>query len=198
MNKIKQVEAYAQEMLQSEKTAHDFSHSSRVMRIAVYIGEKLDADIEIIKIAALTHDIIDKKVTDDVGQTTIKLKNKLSSIGYQDEQIKEVLNIIENISFSSGKIPESLEGKIVQDADRLEAVGAISIARAFAYGGKMNRSIYEENNDDCSIAHFYDKLLKLKDMMNTTIAKEIAKKRHIIMEEYLENFFNEWNLKDIE
>jgi len=198
MNKIKQVEAYAQEMLQSEKTAHDFSHSCRVMKIAVYIGEKLDADIEIIKIAALTHDIIDKKVTDDVEQTTMKLKNKLSSIGYQEEQIKEVLNIIENISFSSGKIPESLEGKIVQDADRLEAVGAISIARAFAYGGKMNRSIYEENNDDCSIAHFYDKLLKLKDMMNTTIAKEIAKKRHIIMEEYLENFFNEWNLKDIE
>jgi len=198
MNRIKQVEIYAKELLVTEKAAHDFSHSERVMKIAVYIGEKLNADLDIIKVAALTHDIIDKKVTNDVNQASVDLISKLSSIGYQKEEIGHVFSIIENMSYSSGRIPKTLEGKIVQDADRLEAVGAISIARAFAYGGKMDRIIYAKDDDNCSIAHFYDKLLKLKDMMNTDIAKEIAIKRHKIMEAYLVNFFDEWNLKDLE
>lgn len=197
LEKIKQIEMYAKELLVTEKAAHDFSHSQRVMRIALFIGKKLNADLEIIKVAALTHDIIDKKVTTDVEQSSVNLRNKLSLIGYTDDQIQLVFNIIENMSYSSGRIPESIEGKIVQDADRIDAVGAISIARAFAYGGKMDRVIYIEGDDNCSIAHFYDKLLKLKDLMNTDIAKQIAEKRHIVMEEYLENFFKEWNLEDI-
>lgn len=197
MDKIKQVELYAKEMLVTEKAAHDFAHSDRVMKIAVLIGEKLDADLEIIKIAALTHDIIDKKVAGNVLDASNALRHKLESLGYLTLQIDHVFDIIENMSYSSGKIPESLEGKIVQDADRLEAVGAISIARAFAYGGKMDRMIYQEDNANCSIAHFYDKLLKLKDMMNTDIAKSIAERRHKVMEEYLDNFYKEWNLEDI-
>lgn len=197
MEKLKQVKMYAREMLETEKAAHDFSHSERVMKIALHIGKKLNADLEIISVAAITHDIIDKKVTDNVRKTTLELRNELKRIGYHQDQIEHVFSIIEHMSYSSGRIPESLEGKIVQDADRLEAVGAISIARAFAYGGKMNRVIYSKDNDNCSIAHFYDKLLKLKDMMNTSIAKNIAEKRHSIMEKYLDDFFSEWNLEDL-
>ncbi len=198
MDKIKQVEIYAKKMLVTEKAAHDFFHTDRVMEIAVHIAEKLNADLDVIKIAALTHDIIDKKITDNVDQSSGDLRNELSHIGYQDSVIEHVFSIIENMSFSSARIPRTLEGKIVQDADRLDAIGAISIARAFAYGGKMDRVIYAKGDDDSSVAHFHQKLLKLKDMMNTSIAKEIAKKRHIIMEEYLENFYNEWDLKDLE
>lgn len=122
---------------------------------------------------------------------------KLLSIGYTNSQVDHVLDIIQNMSYSSGKTPKTLEGKIVQDADRLEAVGAIAIARTFAYGGKLNRLIYKEGDEDCGIAHFYNKLLLLKDRMHTGTAKQIAESRHKFMEEYLTQFYKEWNLEDL-
>lgn len=197
MNRITEVEQYAREKLVTEITAHDFEHTLRVTNIATYIGKKLDADIELIQVAALTHDIIDKKVTKNIRQSKQEMIQKLSSLGYDDMFIQHVIDIIENISFSSGRTPDSLEGKIVQDADRIDAIGAIAIARTFAYGGSMNRKIYEANNKACSIAHFYDKLLLLHEHLNTDIAKTIARSRHAFMEEYLAQFHQEWALADI-
>lgn len=200
MNKLKRVEEYTYKKLVTEVTAHDFSHSLRVMKIADYIGKNStgDMDLEIIKLAGLTHDIIDPKVAPDVEKAISDLSKNLLGIGYSKPQVERVLDIIQNMSYSSGKIPGTLEGKVVQDADRLEAIGAIAIARTFAYGGKLNRVIYEEGDEHCSIAHFYDKLLLLKDRMHTDIGKKIAVKRHQFMEAYLNQFYEEWNLEDIE
>jgi uncharacterized protein len=197
MNKVKIIEQFAREQLVTEITAHDFEHTLRVMKIATHIGKTLDADIDVIQIASLTHDIIDKKVSKNVVESKDEIIKKLSSLGYNDNFIHHIFNIIENMSYSSGRTPDSLEGKIVQDADRIDAIGAIAIARTFAYGGSMNRKIYEKNNDQCSIAHFYDKLLLLKENLNTDVAKKIAISRHEFMEEYLNQFHKEWELKDI-
>jgi len=197
MNRIKEVEDYAKEKLVTEVTAHDFEHTSRVCRIATHIGDKMNADLELIQVAALTHDIIDKKVSMNVEESKGDIIRKLSFIGYKNSFIEQVFHIIENMSFSTGKTPDSLEGKIVQDADRIDAIGAIAIARTFAYGGSMNRKIYEVGNQECSIAHFYDKLLLLKQGLHTDIAKKIAADRHQFMEDYLTQFHDEWKLKDI-
>jgi uncharacterized protein len=196
MNKIKEVEQYAREKLVTEVTAHDFEHTSREFKMATHIGKKLNADIEVIQVASLTHDIIDKKVSSNIVESKDDIIRKLTSLGYESLFIKHVFSIIENMSYSSGRTPESLEGKIVQDADRIDAIGAIAIARAFAYGGAMNRKIYEEGSAECSIAHFYDKLLLLKENLNTDIAKEIAISRHTFMEDYLTQFHKEWKFKD--
>lgn len=199
MDKINQVIAYAKEKLSTEVAAHDFYHSQRVMDIATIIGNKTsqEVDMAIIKVASITHDVIDKKVALDVSKATRELKDKLTELAYTTSQIDHVLDIIENMSYSTGRIPKTLEGKIVQDADRLEAIGAIAIARTFAYGGKKERLIYEEGNESCSIAHFYEKLLLLKDMMNTEVGREIAIERHRFMELYLKQFYKEWHLEDI-
>jgi uncharacterized protein len=197
MNKINEVELFAIEKLITEITAHDFEHTLRVMKIATNIGNLLSADIEVIQIASLMHDIIDKKVSKNVAQSKEEIISKLASLEYNNDFIEHVFSIIENMSYSSGKTPHSLEGKIVQDADRIDAIGAIAIARTFAYGGSMNRKIYEMNNKDCSIAHFYDKLLLLKENLNTDQAKKIAVSRHEFMKEYLNQFHKEWNLEDI-
>lgn len=200
MEKLEKIKEYTHNKLNTEVTAHDFSHSLRVMKIANYMGIKTvkDVDIEIIKLAGLTHDIIDKKVAPDVDEAIRNLSEELLNIGYTSHQTEHVLDIIQNMSYSSGKIPKTLEGKIVQDADRLEAIGAIAIARTFAYGGKLNRVIYEEGDENCSITHFYDKLLLLKDGMHTDIGKQIAVKRHEFMKAYLKQFYKEWNLEDLE
>jgi len=199
MNRIEQVIEYSRKKLINEIVAHDFSHSERVMKTAEYIGKNCGevVDLEVIKIAGITHDIIDKKVALDIDLEIDELSKFLLNIGYNQNQVKQVFDIISNMSFSSGRIPSTIEGKIVQDADRLEAIGAISIARAFAYGGKLNRVIYEEDNNNSSIGHFYEKLLLLKDMMNTDIGKQLAIKRHEFMESYLNQFFIEWNLEDL-
>lgn len=199
MGMLERVELYAIKQLTTEVTAHDFSHSLRVMKLAKYIGENIgqDVDLEIISVAALTHDIIDKKVVNDVDKAVKMLSDELLEIGYGVDQVKHILGIIQNMSYSSGKTPDTLEGKIVQDADRLEAVGAIAIARTFAYGGKLNRTIYSEEDSESGIAHFYDKLLLLKDKMHTEIAKSIAESRHQFMLDFLSQFYKEWNLEDI-
>ena len=150
MNKIQRVKEYAHEKLTAELTAHDFSHSLRVMKIANYIGRELnmDVDLEVVEVAGLTHDIIDKKVASNVNDSIKSLSEELFNIGYTKNQVEHVLDIIQNMSYSSGMIPKSIEGKIVQDADRLEAVGALAIARPFAYGGKLNRLIYKEGDEN--------------------------------------------------
>ncbi len=126
------------------------------------------------------------------------IRNFLRTNELNNEQIEKICEIIANISFSKGKVPKNVEGKIVQDADRLDAIGAIGIAKCFAGGSLFNRCIYDpENVKGTSIGHFYEKLLKLKDLMHTQTAKEIAEKRHNFMKLFLEEFFKEWNAEDV-
>ncbi len=193
-NNFKIIDDYVKSILSLETTGHDYFHAVRVMNNSLHLARNKKVNLEVIKAAALTHDLIDPKITNDINSSLKELKSKLSEANYQ-ENIKTILNIIQHISYSKGKIPISLEGKIVQDADRLDALGAIGIARTFAYGGKNNRMIYNPNNNDKmdSISHFYDKLFKLKDLMNTPEGKEIAEERYLYMKNFIDRFFLEWN-----
>jgi uncharacterized protein len=198
-NKFDIINDYVKNILSNEATGHDYFHSIRVMNNAVQISAGLDIDIEVVKLACLTHDLIDKKVTSNIELSKRELINKLRVAKYDETTIKELINIIENVSYSKGNTPSSLEGKIVQDADRLDALGAIGIARAFAYGGNNNRLIYNPGSQDNSdtVYHYYDKLFKLTDLMNTANAKAIAVKRTEYMKEYLTRFYAEWEGKDL-
>ena len=194
------IDNYVKNILNQETTGHDYFHAVRVMNNALEIAKEKEVNSDIVKASALTHDLIDRKVTDNIDESLKELKSKLKEANYRTEDILEIINIIQDISYSKGKIPNSLEGRIVQDADRLDALGAIGIARTFAFGGKNSRMIYNPNMDDNmdSISHFYDKLLKLKNLMNTKEAKIMAEMRSKYMNEFLDRFYLEWEGKDID
>lgn len=208
---IKKVEAYVKNKLEADKTGHDYQHIKRVVNNCKKIYENMsisDEDKNIIISAALVHDLIDYKLIDDIEKEKNKLIGLLEESNYKDSQIKEIIYIIENMSFSAnidGKKELSLLGKIVQDADRLDAIGAIGIARTFYYGGSKGHHMYDDLNKNqvrdlnkeeylkgsTVIDHFYEKLLKIKDLMNTKEGLKIAEERHKFMEEYLDNFYRE-------
>ena len=198
--KIDAIKEYVKMKLSLEATGHDYFHSLRVMNNAIQISKDLDVDIEVIKLSCLTHDLIDKKVSKNIKVSKKELTDKLKSVGYDKLVLANIVNIIETVSYSKGFIPESLEGKIVQDADRLDALGAIGIARTFAYGGNNNRLIYNPGSSDNSdsVYHFYDKLFKLTEFMNTDNARVIAMKRTKLMKNYMNDFYKEWEGKDLE
>ena len=200
----------AQKIFENEFSGHDFWHTLRVYNTAKTIAKKEKCDMEIVCLAALLHDFDDVKITNSTTELE-NATNWLNENNYAPERINWIKEIINTISFKGidTKVPKTIEGKIVQDADRLDAIGAIGIARAFAYGGskgrelwnpnkhyidRMNEEEYRKNNGN-TINHFYEKLLKLKDMMNTNTAKEIAEHRHHYMEMFLEEFYEEWNGK---
>lgn len=197
--RINSIKEYVKSILQLESTGHDYFHSVRVMNNAVQISKGLDVDIELITLACLTHDLIDKKVSNNIELSKKELIEKLRFTGYDETTVDSVMHIIENISYSKGNVPDSIEGKIVQDADRLEALGAIGIARTFAYGGKNDRLIYSPGSSDNSdsISHFYDKLFKLQNLMNTESARLIAVKRTEFMNDFLSRFYQEWEGNDL-
>ena len=160
---------------------HDTGHTLRVYRTAMAIADAEPAcDREIIALAALLHDADDHKLfrTENNENARTFLKNA----GIPESRIERIIETINAVSFSKnqGKVPETIEAKIVQDADRLDALGAIGIARTFAYGGEHGRPLSD------SVQHFYDKLLRLKDLMNTETAKKIAEKRHEFLLEFLQ------------
>jgi len=205
---ISQTESFIKNLLEGEGSGHDWWHIHRVRNNALNIAQKYDVDLFLVEMAALLHDIADHKFHD--GDESIGLKKAqdwLSSINVSQNIIETILKIMSEISFSSGQTPTSLEGKIVQDADRLDAIGAIGIARTFAYGGYKRREIYNpemppakeqtleeyKKSTEPTINHFYDKLLRLKDLMNTSEAKEIAEKRHRYMQDFLREFYAEWD-----
>ncbi len=198
----------AKAVFENEFSGHDFWHTLRVYNIAKTIAEKEKCDMEIVCLAALLHDFDDAKITN----STTELENAtkwLNENDYPQERIDWIKEIINTISFkgTDTKVPKTIEGMIVQDADRLDAIGAIGIARTFAYGGSKGRKMWDpnehyidnmneqeyRNNKGNTINHFYEKLLKLKDMMNTSTAKEIAENRHHYMEDFLKEFYSEWN-----
>lgn len=213
MNKeliIEKTKIFAKDKLYGEGSGHDWFHIERVYNLATYICEKENGDEFIVKMTALLHDIDDWKFKKENNTDTTVTENFLKSMNIDEKYINIILNIIKTMSFKGGVVDSTqhtLEGKIVQDADRLDAIGAIGIARTFAYGGSKNRLIYNpnikpieytslddvKNKDNHTVNHFYEKLFKLKDLMNTDTAKHIALERHRFMELFLEEFYYEWN-----
>ena len=202
---------FVQQELQNAEGGHDWFHIERVWKNAKMIAQSEKADIEVIELAALLHDIADSKFHG--GDEKIGPKKALDFLIDQDVDyriIDHVIAIIENVSFKGGnqvRTFNSIELDVVQDADRLDAIGAIGIARTFNYGGFKGRAMYDpEVKPDLNMTkeeyktstaptlnHFYEKLLLLKDTMNTKTGIAIAQQRHQFMETYLEQFYNEWN-----
>lgn len=192
-------------MLNSE-SGHNWFHVYRVWILAKQIAESLKANMLIVELGALFHDIADPKFHNGDREVAPRITREfLNSLAIDQEIIEQVIHIVNNVSFSKtkGKKGEfqSLELDIVQDADRLEAIGAIGIARSFHYGGYKNNEIYNpnilpnSNGVPTTINHFYEKLLLLKDLMNTDMGRKIAIHRHKYMENFLNEFYKEWNLE---
>lgn len=185
---------YIKETFLNEGTGHDYYHIERVVINARKILRTEQADSFIVELAAWLHDLGDHKLHNGVDKSEELINPFLKSLAVEQSIIDRIIEIVSQVSFSKGNRPSSIEAEIVQDADRLDAIGAIGIARCFAYGGSKNRILYspdEKEKKNSSIQHFYDKLFKLKDLMNTESAKLIAAKRHSFMEEYIAEFYRE-------
>lgn len=210
--KIEAAELFVKNELGRDSSGHDWHHIDRVRKNARLIWSKeKNGDWFIIEMAALLHDIPDDKLNESEAAGWAKLDSFLQSIELQSETTSMIKRCIETVSYKGGRVIEldSIEAEIVQDADRLDALGAIGIARTFAFGGKKGHPIYEpgidarkemtleeyRNGNSSSVNHFYEKLLKLKDKMNTEYAKQLAEERHKFMETFLEQFYSEWNGK---
>ena len=204
MNRDEQIsltEEFVRQNLKGYDSGHDWWHIVRVRKLASFINDmELLADPFTVDIAALLHDTADSKFADgDNEQSYLRIRDFLNSKGMSDIRDK-VIHVIKNVSFSikhKNDNPDDPLLWVVQDADRLDAIGAIGVARAFNYGGFRNNPIYfpgeeSENTGISTIGHFYDKLLKLKEMMNTTTGHKIAEERHEILEKFLEQFYGEW------
>ena len=200
---------------ENDSSGHDWFHIERVWKIAKQIAEKeTGVNVFVTELGALMHDIADHKFVKNFEEESIKrttaILSKYSEISKQE--IDAVIHIVLNCSFKGGvgeNKMTSIEGKIVQDSDKLDAIGAIGIARTFAFGGKFGSLLYHPdikpiNHDNLesyhknrshTINHFYEKLLLLKDLMHTNSAKQIAQQRHEFMESFLEQFYNEWDSK---
>ena len=187
-------QTYVRDHFLNEGTGHDYYHTERVVINARKLLKSEEADTFIVELAAWLHDIGDYKLHGGVDKSAELITAFLKPLGISHNTIDKVIEVVSQVSFSKGNKPTSIEAKIVQDADRLDAIGAIGIARCFAYGGSKNRLLYSpelEEQKDTSIQHFYDKLLKLKDLMNTPSAQFLAKERHDFMKEYLAELFKE-------
>lgn len=187
-------QAYIKKTFLDEGTGHDYFHIERVVVNAKKILETENADSFLVELAAWTHDIGDYKLHDGVDKSEELITAFLQSIQVENDTINKVLEIVSQVSFSKGNTPTTIEAKIVQDADRLDAIGAVGIARCFAYGGSVGNILYnpyDNSKDASSVQHFYDKLFKLKDLMNTETAKQIAESRNRYMENFIEEFYNE-------
>ena len=213
MSVIENTIKFVKNQLENAESGHNWFHMERVYNNALLIAKDETCNLEVVQLAALLHDIADSKFHD--GDETVGPKvasDFLTSENVSEETINHVVLIIENISFKGGNFEKKFTSKeleIVQDADRLDAIGAVGIARTFNYGGFKNREIYNpdilpnlkmtkeeyKNSTAPTINHFYEKLLLLKDKMNTESGKKIAQQRHDFMKTFLEQFYNEWNGK---
>ena len=204
---ILRIKKYLKDYFKDEATGHDWWHSERVWKLSKEIAKKEGGNLFIVELAALLHDVDDWKFNKN---NLNKVKSLLNRLKVNKDIIDKVCYIIDNISFKAAGLKDNIktkEGKIVQDADRLDAIGAIGIARVFAYGGFINRSIYNPNikpklyksfnaykyAKSSSINHFYEKVLLLKNRLNTKTAKKIAENRHEFVKNYLKQFLKEWN-----
>lgn len=203
--------AYVKGFFKNDYSGHDYYHTLRVYQMAKRIGEIEKADMKIVLLAALLHDVDDYKLVVNPIEPFHNAITFLKSQSIIEEDISKICHVISQVSFkgTDSVTPDTLEGQIVQDADRLDALGAIAVARTFAYGGAHNRPIYlpdlnrntsiskeeylDTSRQTSSIHHFYEKVLTLKDRMNTKTAREIAIQRHAYVENFLDEFLDEWN-----
>jgi uncharacterized protein len=193
---LQKTREFVRKRLEAETTGHDWYHIERVVHNAKLIGKKEKADLFVAELGALLHDIADWKFHKNENAGVKITVKKLKSLKVPKEIVDQVAYIVQNISFKGGTNKhkmKTIEGMIVQDADRLDALGAIGIARAFAYGGYKKRMIYDpKNNSETSIKHFYDKLLWIRDLMNTKTGYKLAGQREKFIKNYLKQFYKEW------
>lgn len=210
MNIIEKVENAIRDQFLEDATGHDWYHIQRVVNMARYIQSKEGGDVEIVTLSALLHDISDHKFNggqlDEGGKVAYAL---LSKLHYPEDRALHVKYIVDHVSFKGANTTaqmNSLEGQIVQDADRLDAIGAIGVGRTFAYGGHKGQPMHDPsipsklhdsfesyaNSNGTTINHFYEKLLLLADRLNTETARRIGEKRHKLMEQFLNDFLHEW------
>ena len=208
-NLIELTQFYIQEKFKNDFSGHDYFHTLRVFKMATHIAECEGANVEIVQLAALLHDVDDRKLSPETYQTQANARAFLLSNKVDESVVENICQIIREISFGANhSSPATLEGKCVQDADRLDAIGAIGIARAFAYGGNHNRQMYNpeikpnlnmtkeeyRNSESTTINHFYEKLFKLTSLMNTQTAIQIAKDREAYMKDFVSKFMEEWEV----
>ena len=206
-NIIELARAYVKNKFENEYSGHDYFHTLRVFNMATNIAKSEGADIEMVQLAALLHDVDDRKISPQTYEKQTNARSFLKLNSVDDIRIESICQIIREISFGANdSAPTTLEGKCVQDADRLDAIGAIGIARAFAYGGNHNRHMYHPEikpqlnmtkeeyvkSESTTINHFYEKLFKLTDLMNTNTAKSIAIERDKYMKQFVLEFMDEW------
>ena len=212
---IKNTVAFVKQTLDGAEAGHDWFHIERVWNLAKAIAKREHCQLFVVELAALLHDIADPKFHNGDEDLALKIsKEFLEEQDVSEEIIEQVLFIIKHLSFKNRKeVPEDLpiEFKIVQDADRLDAIGAIGIARTFNFGGFKNNPMYDpaqppqlnqtkkeyKKSNGTTINHFYEKLLLLKDKMHTATAKKIASERHDFMLQFLDQFYKEWNFTDL-
>lgn len=202
---------FTKNFFKNEASGHDYFHTLRVYKLAMNLAREENADEKITALSAILHDADDRKISPTTYENKDNARSFLISQNVNNDDIEKIIKIISEVSFkgTDSVVPSSIEGKCVQDADRLDALGAIGIARAFAFGGNRNREMYNpeikpkenmnseqyaNNENSTTVNHFYEKLFLLKDMMNTETAKKIAMEREDFMHKFLEEFYREWNL----
>lgn len=202
---------YVKDYFKEDYSGHDFYHVKRVYEIAKTLAIKENADLNIVSLAAILHDVDDRKLSPKTVDNKDNARAFLNKQNVDKQMIERIVSIIDEVSFvgTDSKTPSTIEGKCVQDADRLDAIGAIGIARTFAYGGSHGQEIYNPMikpnlnmdkesyyaNKGTTINHFYEKLFKLEELMNTNSAKELAKERTDYMKEFVDRFLKEWDFK---
>ncbi|RED55715.1 uncharacterized protein DFP95_11641 [Cohnella lupini] len=205
---MKAAERFCKSELEHDPSGHDWWHIHRVVQMADRMAREENADSFICALAALLHDVADEKLNESKESGLRKVQDWLEGQAMAEEERSHVLEIISTMSYNAGANPpmRTIEGKVVQDADRLDAIGAIAIARTFVYAGWKGHPIHDPNlppresmtpgeyrhDKSTAINHFHEKLLKLKDRVNTPSARRIAEERHRYMEQYVERFYEEW------
>ena len=205
---IERAQSYVQQRFENEYSGHDFFHTLRVFKMATRIAECEGADVKIVQLATLLHDVDDRKLSPETYESQANARDFLRENGVDVDAIERICQIIREVSFGANdSAPTTLEGACVQDADRLDAIGAIGIARAFAYGGNHNRAMYSPNvkpnlhmtkeeyakSESTTVNHFYEKLFKLTALMNTPTAIQLAEARDAYMQAFISEFMDEWD-----
>lgn len=198
---------YVKHVFENDYSGHDYFHTYRVYKMAGRLAEAEGADVETVQLAALLHDVDDRKLSPDTCENKDKARAFLAENGVEAARIEWICRMIGEVSFGSGIAPDTPESRCLQDADRLDAIGAVGIGRAFAYGGSHSRAMYDpdippkmnmtkeeyRSSQSTTINHFHEKLFLIKDLLNTETARRIAQRREAFMHQFMDEFMEEWN-----